>query len=86
GNVEKTDDGINYRIDNMVLGIGDSEENSILLGTDANFKISKTVPASFDMPKNKINVLDTKSEEWEEIKNEAFKKLQELSMQIRKLR
>lgn len=86
GNVEKTDDGINYRIDNMVLGIGDSEENSILLGTDANFKISKTVSASFDMPKDKINVLDTKSEEWEEIKNEAFKKLQELSMQIRKLR
>ena len=81
GSVVKAPDMITYNIDtiNIEMKELEKEKHTLKLGTDASVIFSKNILEDIVMPKETVNVLETKVNEWQAIKEEITANLSALS-------
>ena len=81
GSVVKVPDMITYNIDtiNIEMKELEKEKHTLKLGTDASVIFSKNILEDIVMPKETVNVLETKVNEWQAIKEEITANLSALS-------
>ena len=84
GSVTKTSDMITYKIDTINIEMDEAEKgaNTLKLETDASVIFSKNILEDIVMPKETVNVLETKVNEWQTIKEEVTANLDALSTHL----
>lgn len=84
GSVAKTPDMITYKIDiiDMDMEIPGTDDYTVRLATDASVVYSKNILEDIAMPKETVNVLETKANEWQAIKDQITANVAALSTLI----
>ena len=84
GSVVKAPDMITYNIDTISMAMDEAEKgkHTLKLGTEASVIFSKNILEDIVMPKETVNVLETKITEWQTIKEEVMANLKALSTML----
>ncbi len=84
GSVVKAPDMITYNIDTISMAMDEAEKgkHTLKLGTEASVIFSKKILEDIVMPKETVNVLETKITEWQTIKEEVMANLNALSTML----
>ena len=84
GSVVKAPDMITYNIDTISMAMDEAEKgkHTLTLGTEASVIFSKKILEDIVMPKETVNVLETKVTEWQTIKEEVMANLKALSTML----
>lgn len=84
GSVVKAPDMITYNIDTISMAMDEAEKgkHTLKLGTEASVIFSKNILENIVMPKETVNVLETKVTEWQTIKEEVMANLNALSTML----
>ena len=84
GSVVKAPDMITYNIDTISMAMDEAEKgkHTLKLGTEASVIFSKNILEDIVMPKETVNVLETKVTEWQTIKEEVMANLNALSTML----
>lgn len=84
GSVVKAPDMITYNIDTISMAMDEAEKgkHTLKLGTEASVIFSKNILEDIVMPKETVNVLETKITEWQTIKEEVMANLNALSTML----
>lgn len=77
GSITKTPNEIIYNIDTILMNIRDKGKptTTVRIGTDAEIFFSKNVPAPVALPKEKLDVLNAKPEDWAAVQKEMEQNL-----------
>jgi hypothetical protein len=84
GSVVKAPDMITYNIDTISMAMDEAEKgvHTLTLGTEASVVLSKNILEDIVMPKETVNVLETKVNEWQTIKDAAIANFSALSNRL----
>ena len=84
GSVVKAPDMITYNIDTINIEMDEAEKgaHTLKLGTEASVVLSKNILEDIVMPKETVNVLETKVNEWQTIKDAAIANFSALSNRL----
>ena len=84
GSVVKAPDMITYNIDTISMAMDEAEKgkHTLKLGTEASVIFSKKILEDIVMPKETVNVLETKITKWQTIKEEVMANLNALSTML----